>query len=354
MAAVLASAGADAFFAWSPVAMDYLSGFREGAAERFMALGINSDGRVALIAPALSATQAERAGIRDVRPWKDGDDPLTVFQSLASEWNLKSAIVALDNEMPAHQVLGMQSVLPAALFRPGGELLGGLMRVKSPEEVSIMKRAGAIADDSLAAGLAALKAGATERDVAEALGSAMSSRGGTPTFTIVGAGANGAEPHHHTDRTVIQSGDVVVLDFGCDLEGYQSDITRMASVGEPDPEADRVYDVVLAAHYAARNHARVGVTAESVDLAARKVIDEAGYGQFFMHRTGHGIGMKGHEDPNIVAGNTTLLLVGDCFSVEPGVYLPGRFGIRIENIVTITENGCVSLNAEPPSRLPRV
>lgn len=354
MAAALDNVGADAFFAWSPVAMDYLCGFREGAAERFMALGIHSDGRVALIAPALSATQASRAGVSDIRPWRDGEDPLSLFRTLADEWGLKSGIIAVDNEMPAHQVLGMQATLPAALFRPGGELLGGLMRIKAVDEIEIMRRAGAIADAALPAGLAALKVGATEKDVAEALATAMAAQGGTPTFTIVGTGANGAEPHHHTDRSAVSAGDVVVLDFGCDLEGYQSDITRMASVGEPDPEADRVYEVVLAAHYAARNHARVGVSAESVDAAARKVIEDAGYGQFFMHRTGHGIGMKGHEDPNIVAGNTTLLKVGDCFSVEPGVYLPGRFGIRIENIVTITESGCESLNEEPPSALPRV
>lgn len=347
----LQDAGADAFFAATPDSMRYLVGFGEHPHERFLALGINGNGEMVLICPALSENQARRAGMQEVRSWRDGEDPLALFQQLATEWNLRSSIIAVDDEMSARQLLQMQSVLPAALFKPGLPILSNLKRNKDAQEIETMARAGKIADDALAAGIQALRPGATEQEVSDALAQAMRAGGGKPTFSIIGAGKNGAEPHHETDSTVIQAGDVVCMDFGCELDGYQSDITRCVACGKAEDEAHKVYKVVFDAHMAGREMIRPGVQAQAIDRATRNVIEKAGYGEFFVHRTGHGIGMQGHEEPNIVQGNETLLQEGDCFSIEPGIYLPGRFGIRIENIVCVTADGHRSLNEEPAGGL---
>ena len=164
----------------------------------------------------------------------------------------------------------------------------------------------------------------------------------------------GAEPHHESDNTVIQSGDVIIMDFGCEFEGYQSDITRTVCCGKASDEAKRVYDIVFGAHQAGRAAIHPGVACQELDRAARQVIEKSGYGEYFFHRLGHGIGMRGHEEPYIVEGNETPLEVGHCFSIEPGIYLAGRFGVRIENIVTATMDGHASINAEPSATLTEI
>lgn len=351
LAESLKASGMDAFLASSPISMGYMHGFHEGGGERFMALGVNAAGETRMICPALSATQARRAGIEDVRPWRDGEDPMEHFARLAEDWSLRSAIIAVDDEMPAHMLLRMQDALPAALFKPGQEVISKLMRAKSEEEISLMRQAGGIADESLGAAIEAIRPGATELDVEEAIMAEMRRRGGKPTFCIVATAANGAEPHHLSDETKIEQGDVLVLDYGCSVDGYLSDITRTVACGEPPAEALKVYETVYESQMAGRSAIRPGTACQEVDRAARKVIEEAGYGEFFMHRTGHGIGMRGHEEPFIVEGNGLPLEPGNCFSVEPGIYLPGRFGVRIENIHACTEDGYVSLNAEPSPTL---
>lgn len=351
LAAALEKASVDAFFAWSPITMGYLHGLHESAHERFLALAISQKGEVRLIAPALTESQARRVGVEDVRPWKDGEDPLVHVRQLAKDWNLDSAIVAVDDEMPAKMLIEIQDVLPRTNFRPGGSIASSLMRRKSSEELDLLKRAGKIADDAWDAVLPTLKAGQTEVEVSKRLYAEMEARGGKPTFAIVATGPNGAEPHHLSDDTPLKEGDVVILDFGCSLGGYQSDITRTIAIGNASEEAKKVYEIVLQGHNAGRKAIRAGVTAGSVDAAARQVIDDAGYGEAFFHRLGHGIGQRGHEEPYIIGGSDVELLPGDCFSVEPGIYLEGRFGVRIENIVSATEDGHVSMNAEPAPSL---
>lgn len=351
LAEQLRSDGVDAIFTCTPITMGYLHGFHEGGGERFLTLAVRADGSTRMICPGLSATQARRSGIEDVRPWNDGEDPAAHFRQLADDWNLRSAIIAVEDDMPAYMLLQMQDALPAALLKPGQQIISRLMRVKEPFEIELMRRAGKIADDALPAAIRAIKPGATELDVEEALMTEMRRLGGRPNFCIVATGANGAEPHHASDGTKIKDGDVVVLDYGCIVNGYLSDITRTVCCGAASDEAKRIYDIVLQAHHAGRTVIRPGVPCQDVDRAARKVIDGAGYGEFFMHRTGHGIGMRGHEEPFIIEGNELPLAPGHCFSVEPGIYLPGKFGVRIENIVTCTENGLDSLNAEPANSL---
>ncbi len=226
------------------------------------------------------------------------------------------------------------------------------MRVKSAEELDLLRRAAKIADDAYIALLPHLQAGMSEREVDHFLRNAMAKGGGEPTFCIIAAGANGAEPHHLSDDTRLKDGDVVIMDFGCHVEGYQSDITRTVAIGHASEEAKKVYQVVYDGHMAGRRVIQPSTPAEQIDAAAREVIASAGYGEFFMHRLGHGIGRKGHEEPYIIAGNVSPVEVGHCFSIEPGIYLPGRFGVRIENIVTVTSDGHESLNAEPPAELP--
>lgn len=351
LAAQLREEGAAAFFAWKPVAMGYLHGFSEGGHERFLTLAVSASGQVRMICPALSAIQAGRVGIQDIRTWQDGEDPIVHFRELVADWNLGFGVLAVDGDLPAHMLLPMQEAAPMAKFVNGRTTLSKLMRVKSPEEMEVMRKAARIADEACLEIPRILKPGRTEQAVSQDLSAEMVKRGGTTKFCIVAAGANGAEPHHLSDDTVIREGDVVILDFGCDYMGYQSDITRVFACGKASDEAKQVYDIVYRAHMAGRNHAKIGVTCESVDRATRDVIEQAGFGMYFVHRTGHGIGMEGHEEPNIVEGSRHKLELGNCFSVEPGIYLPGRFGVRIENIVTVDDSGCVSFNDEPSPTL---
>ncbi|CAN5379944.1 Xaa-Pro peptidase family protein [soil metagenome] len=347
----LGEAGIDAYLAWDPITMGYMEGFFEGSHERFLTLAISAKGDVQLICPSLSAAQARRGGIVNIDSWADGEDPLALFADLAVKWDLKSGIIAVDATMPSRMLLQLQSVLPAALFKNGEELVSAGMGRKDADEIDKLHRSGRIADDTYIEVLPQIKAGMTENELGRLLKDGMSNRGGKPTFCIVAAGRNGAEPHHLTDDTVLERGDVVIIDFGCELEGYQSDITRTVAIGEASDEAKKVYDIVYRAHMAARAAIRPGVSGEAIDNGARDVIVAAGYGPQFYHRTGHGIGMNGHEHPNMVAGNVTPLVAGNCFSIEPGIYLEGNFGVRIENIVACTESGHMSMNDEPASEL---
>ena len=307
-----------------------------------------------LICPALTANHAKRIGIQDVRPWADGEDPLLHVARLADDWNLKAGRIAVDSEMRADILLALQDTLPAALFKAGDEIISQLTRRKDGLEIELLQRAANIADHAYRQVKPCIRAGLTEVEVGRMLSDAMSDLGGKPTFSIVAAGGNGAEPHHLSDDTVLKQGDVVILDFGCDVGGYQSDITRVIAIGPAPERAQEVYRVVHRAHMAAREKAASGAIAGDVDEAARTVIDEAGYGEFFVHRTGHGIGMRGHESPNITPGSDYVLEPGNCFSIEPGIYLPGEFGVRIENIVMSRDGDCYSFNEEPSTELESV
>lgn len=349
------SANAAAYLASSPATMTYLHGFTESGGERFLCLAFHADGRVALICPALSENQARRSGIGDIRPWRDGEDPLALFAGLVSEWSLDGARLLVDDDMTAGQLLAIQSVVPGATVEAGHGVRAQLMSRKDEVELDLLRQAGEIADAAFEQVIGQMKPGMTERQVAALLFDAMSARGGQPTFAIIGAGAGGAEPHHHTDDTVLAEGDLVIMDFGCQVEGYQSDITRTVSMGEPkDADADKIYATVLEAHLRARDYVKPGAAFRDADRQARAVIEAAGYGPQFPHRTGHGVGMSVHEKPDVSPSETAMMAEGNCFSIEPGIYLEGRFGVRIENLYSCSKDGAVSFNAGPPERLLRV
>lgn len=341
----------DALVITPGAAMRYLTGFSEPGS-RFLALVVPAKQPWLFVVPALNAEQARQspAGVTDVRAWDDAQGWESVWEPLAEELKLDSGSVGVDDDMPARFVLTLQALMPSARLTVAGAVLAPLRSRKDAEELEALQRAAAATDALIPIAYAACKPGAAEVEIAQAIGQAIAQGGNADSFApIVGAGVNGASPHHNTGATQIKTGDVVILDFGAMTDGYHGDITRTVAVGMASSEAKRVYDIVYRAYSAGAAAVQPGATAQDVDAATRKVITDAGYGEFFIHRTGHGIGLDDHETPYILAGNETLLQPGHCFSIEPGIYLPGKFGVRLENIVTVQEDGTARVLNEPLS-----
>jgi Xaa-Pro aminopeptidase len=342
--------GLDTLILTPGAAMRYLSGFSETGHERLLALIIPDDQPWLFVTPALNASQvrANPAGIADVRVWDDTQGWQTLLREICTDLTLDIGILGLDDDMPARFSLAMQEIMPTTLLKLASPVFGPLRAVKDTGELAAMQHAADATDALIAPAYAACIPGASEQDVAAAIQNGLARLGAEASFdAIVGTGANGASPHHHTGKSKLQSGDIVVLDFGAQLDGYHGDITRTVAVGSASDEARRVYDIVYRAQAAAFDAVRPGASAHDVDAAARRVITDAGYGEFFIHRTGHGIGLDDHETPFIVAGNRGKLLPGNCFSIEPGIYLPGKFGVRLENIVFVTEDGTARAFNQP-------
>jgi Xaa-Pro aminopeptidase len=338
--------------------MRYLTGWAEPGHERLVALFVPAQEPPAFVVPAINAQHAAAnpAGIERIVGWQDAAGWQPEARELLDAWRLDSqsdALLLIDDDLGSGHLLGLQSLLPGAHCIAAGATMSGLRQIKTPAELTALETAATLIDTIYTEALGELKVGLTEIELQEVIYAACKRHNTHPSFTpLICFGANGAMPHHHSGSTPLRHGDLVVIDIGCVADGYASDITRTVAFGEPsDPDAARVYEIVSHAHWAAREAIRPGVTGEAVDAAARKVITDAGYGPQFIHRTGHGIGLSEHEAPYIVAGNTASLLPGMCFSVEPGIYLPDRFGVRIENIVTVTAEGARSLNAEAPRQL---
>lgn len=336
--------------------MRYLTGWKEGGHERFVGLFVPAEGSPTLVVPAMNAPQAmdTPAGIREVIGWRDETGwhaaARSVINNCAAPFELE---VLVDDELLSVHLLGLQEIYPGAQFRAIGKTMSRLREIKTDAELVSMKRAADLIDTIIEESFGNLREGISELDLQAWFLEAFRRYHTRPSFTPTCCfGANGAMPHHHTGNTALKSGDVMVIDVGCIYDDYASDITRTVAYGSVvDPDADSVYKIVLEAHRAARAAAKPGVSGEAVDTAARDVIVAAGYGEQFMHRTGHGIGLSTHEPPYIVQGNTEPLQPGMCFSVEPGIYLPNRFGVRIENIVAMTQTGVQSFNAEPADTL---
>ena len=354
--AQLKAKGADLAILAGTDQMRYLTGWKEGGHERFVGLFVPASGEPALVVPAMNAPQARttEAGISKVYGWYDETGwHAEAGELFASTLPAAGGTTLVDDELLSVHLLGMQSLLPSVKFAPIGDTMCSLREKKAPAELEKMRKAAELIDTIIEEAFLVLKEGMTELELQGWFYEAFKRYGTGPSFTPTCCfGQNGALPHHHTGDTRLKQGDVCVIDVGCLYAHYASDITRTVaykSVG--DPHANDIYALVYAAHMAARAAAKPGVSGETVDAASRMVITDAGYGEFFMHRTGHGIGISTHEPPYIVAGNREPLLPGMCFSVEPGIYLQGKFGVRIENIVTMTEEGAVSLNAEPSATL---
>jgi Xaa-Pro aminopeptidase len=293
-----------------------------------------------LFIPELEAPRVE-PGPFEVVAWGESEDPVALASRLASP-----AMVAVGDHMWSVFLTRFQARWPDAAWRPASEITGSLRMIKDGAEVDFLRSAAHAVDRVMARipGEVAF-AGRTEADVARDLERLIVEEGHeSAEFTIVGSGANGASPHHHAGKRVIEDGDLVVCDFGGRLGGYYSDSTRTFVVGSASSQQLETHEVVVRANQAGRDVIEPGVTCEEVDRAARRVIDAAGLGDRFIHRTGHGIGLEVHEHPYLVEGNDATLEAGMAFSVEPGVYFDGRFGIRIEDIVVCTDGGSEVLN----------
>jgi Xaa-Pro aminopeptidase len=327
----------------------WLLGFSPHPDERLCLLLVTPD-RVLMVAPALNAEDiAARAPELELVRWADADGPADALaQALETAGVSGTVRVAADPEMRADHLLALQSALPQATAVDGGPALFGPLRVtKDAAEIEAMRRSATLADAAIRAAWAACAPGVSERTVAEAIDEAFRAGGAEPEFAIVGGGEHSAYPHHETGARALTQGDAVVIDLGARLGGYYSDITRMAFVGQPGERYREVHAVVEAAVQAAMAAARPGATCGAVDAAARGVIEDAGYGEYFVHRTGHGLGLSVHEQPWIAAGSEVEMLPGMVHSIEPGIYMPGQFGIRLEDIVVITDDGCERLSTLP-------
>ncbi|GHC55615.1 aminopeptidase P family protein [Streptomyces flavofungini] len=323
----------------------WLTGYRVPAdTERLTLLVIAPGQDPVLVVPKLEAPDAARATgapAMTLRDWTDGVDPYDVTAPLL---DARGRFGVSDNAWAMH-LLGLQRQLPESSYTTLTEALPMLRAVKDAAELERLAAAGAAADTTYEEIQKVPFAGRKETDVAGDLADLLRQFGHEQVdFTVVGSGPNSASPHHEAGDRVIERGDMVVLDFGGLRHGYGSDTSRTVHVGEPSAEEQRVHDVVREAQDAACRAVRPGIACQDVDRVARAVITEAGYGEYFIHRTGHGIGVTTHEPPYMIEGEQQPLVPGMCFSVEPGIYLPGRFGVRIEDIVTVTADGGRRLN----------
>lgn len=330
--ATLISAGADLL---------YLTGYEVSPSERITVLVLLRDSDPVLFVPEL---EGPRISTRDVEiaAWAETDDPVQRASRLAASPRL----VAVGDHMRSSFLIEFQKQWTATDWMPASHLLSRLRVRKDRTEIEELRRAARGVD--LIMGRIPEEvafAGRTEADVARDLGELTLEVGhDSAEFTIVASGPNGASPHHEPTDRVIEEGDLVVCDFGGRWDGYFSDSTRTFVVGEPSVAAAEVHELVVEANQAGRDSVAPGVPCEEVDRAARQVIVDGGYGEYFIHRTGHGIGLEVHEHPYIVQGNSTPLEEGMAFSIEPGVYVPGRLGVRIEDIVVCVDDGVDALN----------
>jgi len=325
---------------------EYLLGYRPPSMERLTCLILPADGVPALVVPRLEEPLARHAigplaeGIELV-PWEETDDPFRLVKA-----RLRGALrVGLQDQMWSRFVLQLRALLDPAELVDASPAIGAIRRIKQPEEVDRLRAAASSADEAMLAITAERLSGRSENEVSRRINELLLAAGhDTADFAIVASGPNSASPHHAPSERVIEPGDAVVLDIGGARAGYCSDTTRTAYVGEPPPDFAAMYEVLRMAQAAACAAVAPGVAARDVDRAARRIIEEAGYGDAFMHRTGHGIGMETHEEPYIVESNDEPLVAGNAFSIEPGIYIADQWGARIEDIVVCSDAGGERLN----------
>ena len=333
--ALLLSLGAD---------LPWLTGYEAMPLERLTMLVLPAGDDATLVVPRLEAPRVEHdSSLFHLRPWAETEDPVEIVAALVGT----RGRLAVSDRTWATFVLQLQASLPVASWQAASVVTGPLRAVKDADEIAALRRAGAAADRVAAAlvGGDVPLVGRTEAEVAADLHARLRAEGHARiNFVIVGSGPNSASPHHEPGDRVIGEGESVVCDFGGTVDGYCSDTTRTVFTGPPPAEFRDLYAAVQRAQASAFEAAVVGTPCEDVDGVARRVIEEAGYGPQFVHRTGHGIGLEEHEDPYLVGGNCEALVAGHAFSIEPGIYVDGRWGARIEDIVVATEAGPDALN----------
>jgi Xaa-Pro aminopeptidase len=345
-AAAAAERGVEALLITPSPDYAYLLGYQAPAMERLTCLVVPADGVPTLVLPRLEEPLARHelgdlADDIELIAWDEAEDPIQVVKVL-----LGTALrVALQDQMWARFALRLRAALDPAQLVEAGPTMSALRAVKSPEEIGRLRAAAAAADEAMSAIADERLSGRTEAAVSARIRELLLEAGHeTAGFAIVASGPNSASPHHTAGARAIESGDAIVLDLGGQRAGYCSDTSRTAFVGEPPSEFAALFTVLEKAQRAACDAVRPGIAAADIDGVARGIIDEAGYGAAFIHRTGHGIGMETHEEPYLVSSNLAPLVAGHAFSVEPGIYIDGTWGARIEDIVICTESGGERLN----------
>lgn len=327
-----------------PRSIQYLTGMYVEPGERFLGLLLRNDGsQPTLFLNELFTTPDDIAV--DVVPFNDTDDPLELLAARCDA----DADLGCDKNLPARFLIPMMKRRIASAFTLASAAVDAARAIKDDREHELMRSASAVNDEAMERFRTLVHEGVTEAEVAAQLEGIYRDLGasGHSFEPIVSFGANAADPHHEPDGTVLESGDVVLFDVGCRKDEYCSDMTRTFFFEDADEEQRRVYEIVRQANEAGRKAVRPGARFCDIDAAAREVIENAGYGQYFTHRLGHQIGLDVHEPGDVSAANETCVQPGMCFSIEPGIYLPGRFGVRIEDLVIVTEDGCEVLNAYP-------
>jgi Xaa-Pro aminopeptidase len=333
--------------------LEYLTGYRAMPLERLTMLVVPAGARPLLVVPRLerAAATAELRTAVEIATWGETDDPYAVVLHHAAA---SAGEIAVSDRLWASHLLRLQAARLDVRWTPASRVLRDLRMIKDADEIELLRRAAQAADRVVAQIAAGRLVGRTEADVAREVRERLLAEGHDEAhFAIVGSGPNSASPHHEASDRVIQAGEPIVLDIGGTLAGYGSDITRTLWVtgGDdakgPDDDFSRLFDLVREAQTEAASAARPGVPAERVDEVARRIIEAGGHGEHFIHRLGHGIGLEGHEDPYLVAGNPEPLEAGHAFSIEPGIYVEGRYGARIEDIVVCGPDGPIVLNEAP-------
>lgn len=351
LAAELKKRGLDAIYLGPSADLEYISGLATSPDERVRGLLISKEARCAAITPLLYKEEMVRA-FRDAaeyEEWNDHEGFTGAFKRGMERLGVLGAKVAFNDGVRAVDMLAVRDAMAIELCN-GAEVLALSRSRKDGEELALLRKASAIADAVAEKLRQFIRPGMKERDIAGAIPDFFDELGadGVSFNPIVAAGANGSMPHYGGDQRVIEENDVVLLDFGCRYKGYCSDMTRTLFTGVPTEEQKRVYETVRLAQAAGEAAVKPGATGQDVDRAARRVIVEAGYGEYFFNRLGHGVGLAVHETPYIIEGNDAPLEPGNVFSIEPGIYLPGKFGIRIENLVVVKPDGnCEALNKFP-------
>jgi Xaa-Pro aminopeptidase len=341
--AEMAQQNIDLFVVGASADLRYLIGYEGHESERMSVLVLPRDGAPHYVVPGLEAPLLdEQRDLLQIVSWEETKDPAAKVAAVAGAAGLGT--IAAGDELWSVFTLRLQRAMPRARWTEGGQLLRPLRMIKDEREIELLAEAARRTDESWEEFLTLSITGLTEWDVRDRLMGLLAERGLQPVFCNVGSGPNGASPHQTASDRVIGPGDAVVCDWGGTLEGYNSVVTRTAHVGEPSPEFVRAYEAVLAANQAAFEAVRPGVPCQEIDRAARRLLTDAGYGDAFIHRTGHGLGLSLHEEPYLVEGNALPLAEGMVFSDEPGVYFPGQFGIRIEDTVVCTAEGGRRLN----------
>lgn len=331
------SSGADVAFLTPSPSFQYLVGFAYQMHERLLALIVRKEGDPIIISPAFEMSDHQsHTWIKEFTSWAEDENPYRKVVEIIG----RNKVVLFDESIPLGVFWSLEREMGGFKDTASVTPVIDKMRIsKSETEIELMKKAGLVIDDAVSKAFAEAQLGMTEIDVQDIVQKEIRRQGAVATFAIVQFGEHSALPHASPGSRELKKGDVVLMDCGCSIDGYNTDMTRVGVVGDPTEEIQAVHSTVLQALETAMDKIKAGMACGAADGVARRVIDDAGYGDFFTHRLGHGVGLEVHESPYVVRGSSEILKSGMCHSVEPGVYLEGKFGVRIEDLVCIREDG---------------